>query len=428
MGRLGFSLTGAQTRALKEICTDLGKGSPMNRLLQGDVGSGKSAIALIASQIAIDNQYSVAYIAPTEILARQQARSFASYIQGDVELLVGSMKEKEKGRIKDMLASDKPCCVIGTHALLQKDVTAARLGLVIIDEQHRFGVVQRKALQNLEENITPHLLSMTATPIPRTLNLTVYGDLDVSVLDELPPGRLPVTTRLLSSIQREDALSHIVEELNQGRQAYVIAPLVEDSQKLEVASAVKTAQAIRARFPSAAVELLHGQMSSDDKESIMNSFAAGAIQILVSTAVVEVGVNVPNATLMLIEGAERFGIAQLHQFRGRVGRGKHKSYCYLLPTQDDVGARERLGVLATTQDGFVIAEEDLRLRGPGEVYGAKQSGFGTLQVASLLDYDMIRLARDEASSLLVKDPHLQDPAHDILRRKVEQKNAITHFE
>ena len=424
---LPFALTGAQTEALEEIIEDIAKDAPMNRLLQGDVGSGKSAVALLAARGVLEEGYKVLYLAPTEILARQQAQSFASHLgKQQVKLLIGALPAREKRAVKESLGADIPVCVVGTHALLQEDVRGRNIGLVIVDEQHRFGVAQRKALQEVQKDWLPHLLSMTATPIPRTLNLTVYGDLDVSVLDELPPGRQEIKTSVVAPNDREEAIIHTLNELHNGRQAYVIAPLVEESEKLEQKSAKEAYEEMKKLFPGIAVGLVHGQMSSEEKEAAMRNFAAGAIQLLVSTAVVEVGVNVPNATVMILEGAERFGLAQLHQFRGRVGRGEHQSYCYLFPTTDTAAQSERLRVLAATTDGFKIAEEDLRLRGPGEIYGVAQSGFGDLKVASLLDYATIKLARTEAARILKKDPELKK--YPILRKKVEQKNLMTHFE
>ncbi len=424
---LPFALTGAQRRALQEISEDLQQAHPMNRLLQGDVGSGKSAVALIAAKIAISHAKKVLYLAPTEILARQQALSFAANLgAGVVHLLVGGMRQKEKKVIYEALESDEPVCVIGTHALLQEHVRASNVGLAIIDEQHRFGVAQRKALLSIEEGMVPHLLSMTATPIPRTLSLTVYGDLENSLLDELPPGRKPIVTRIVHSEKRDDAIIDMLSQLHDGRQAYIITPIIEDSPKLAVKSARKAYQEIQKLFPGIAVGLLHGQMTSEEKEGAMNNFAAGAIQLLVATAVVEVGVNVPNATVMMIEGAERFGLAQLHQFRGRIGRGEHESTCYVVPTSTEGEESNRLSLFASTNDGFEIAEADLRFRGPGELYGLDQSGFGNLRVASLLDYEMIKLVREEAKRILSLDSELK--SYPVLRKKVEQKNEHAHFE
>lgn len=448
VAQLRFQLTGAQQRSLDEIIKDMNNTHPMNRLLQGDVGSGKSAVALVAARVALDAGFKVVYLAPTEILARQQKKVLKRYLKdAPVELLIGAKTSKEKRIIKKRMVSARPLCVVGTHALLQEDVHAYNVGLVIVDEQHRFGVAQRRRLQEICNPLalprealgrsgdkggegglscTPHLLSMTATPIPRTLNLTVYGDLDVSLLDEMPPGRKPIITSIIGPQERDEAVIHVLKELHDGRQAYVIAPLVEQSEKLEVKSATETYEEMEQLFPGVAVGLVHGQMKSEEKETVMRNFNAGAIQLLVSTAVVEVGVNVPNAAVMIIEGAERFGLAQLHQIRGRVGRAEYQSYCYLFPTTEEEVTNERLRVLARTNDGFVIAEEDLRLRGPGEVYGVAQSGFGDLKVASLLDYKTIKLARNEAEHILNKDPELEK--YPILRKKVEQKNLTAHFE
>lgn len=430
---LPYALTGAQQRALGEITHDVKLSHPMNRLLQGDVGSGKSAIALLAAAGTLESGvstggrgYKVLYLAPTEILARQQFQVFQEFLGGQrVHLLVGALSGIAKKSVKQKLLQEDPCIVIGTHALFQEDVSAKNIGLTIIDEQHRFGVNQRAALQNIQKQ-HPHLLSMTATPIPRTLNLTVYGDLDVSVLDELPPGRQPIVTKIIPPAGRENAIVHVLEELHRGRQGYVIAPLVEESEKLQLKSAKQAYEEMKKLFPGVAVGLVHGRMKSEEKDAAMRNFAAGAIQLLVSTAVVEVGVNVPNATVMIIEGAERFGLAQLHQFRGRIGRGQYASTCYLFPTTAESATSRRLNVIEQTQDGFKIAEEDLQLRGPGEVYGLAQSGFSDLQVASLLDYPTIKLARQEADEILQKDPELV--SYPILRKKVEQKNLQTHFE
>jgi ATP-dependent DNA helicase RecG len=424
---LPFALTGAQERALQEVYGDMKQAHPMNRLLQGDVGSGKSAVALLSAHATLSQGKKVLYLAPTEILARQQAKVFARYFGKEtVHLLIGALRQQEKRVVYNALTNNEPICVIGTHALLQEGIGGRDIALAIVDEQHRFGVAQRKALLSLEEDIVPHLLSMTATPIPRTLNLTVYGDLEVSVLDELPPGRTPILTKLISPQEKDAAIIHMLSQIHDGRQAYVITPVIEHSPTRVLKSAKKAYEEIQHLFPGIAVGLLHGQMGSEEKESVMNNFSVGAIQLLVSTAVVEVGVDVPNATLMMIEGAERFGLAQLHQFRGRIGRGEHASTCYVVPTEEAMIASERLQLFASTTDGFEIAEADLRFRGPGELYGVAQSGFGNLRVASLLDYKMIKRARSEASRVLGSDPSLAQ--HPILRKKVEQKNALAHFE
>lgn len=427
--QLPFKLTSAQKEAINDIAADMEKKKPMNRLLQGDVGSGKSAVALIATQHVLAAQQKVLYLAPTEVLARQQAQLFIKSIGGQhVQLLIGSLSKKNKQSIKEkMLLPNMPLLVVGTHALIQEDVRIIENALVIADEQHRFGVAQRKALQSAsDDGLTPHLLSMTATPIPRTLSLTVYGDLDVSVLNELPPGRQVIKTTIVAPEERNNAIIHILEQLHQGRQAYVIAPLVEISDQLEAKSAKETYAEMQQFFPDIAVGLLHGKMTSEEKESVLNNFNAGALQLLVATTVVEVGVNVPNATIIIIEGAERFGLAQLHQLRGRVGRSEHQSYCYLFPTTIEAAKSRRLRIMTQTGDGFVIAEEDLKLRGPGEVYGLTQSGFDNLKVASLLDYPTIKKARSEAERLLKKDPELNN--YPILKAKVEQKNLLAHFE
>lgn len=591
-----YQLTGAQLSAIDDITNDLNKPVPMNRLIQGDVGSGKSAVALTATALTIKAGHQVFYLAPTEILARQQHTSFSQFLGANkTDLLIGSTKSRARQDIKQRLMSDDPFCLVGTHAIIQDDIAAKNLGLVIVDEQHRFGVKQRQALlrgstqknaqidadndndflykeltykirgacfevmnemgPGLKESVyhkalekalsekaikferekiidvsfkgekvgnfrpdlliedkiilelkalpftgkteekqlwsylkgseyklallinfgsqkldikrvvydtirhksdnrkttshlrksaasgvsdnlrqsalqvrqsVPHLLSMTATPIPRTLNLTVFGDLDVSVIDQLPPGRQTIATTIIAPNKQEAVLLQVLERLHQGRQAYVIAPLVDQSDILQVKSARQTVDEMKKYFPGIAIELLHGKMPPDAKRSIMENFSAGAIQLLVATSVVEVGVDVPNATSMIIEGAERFGLSQLHQMRGRVGRGEHQSFCYLFPTTDEHLVNPRLQALAATNDGFSIAEQDLQLRGPGEMYGTDQSGFGHLQVASLLDYPLIKKTRGEAERLLKKDPGLKK--YPILRKKVEQKNTVTHFE
>lgn len=425
--KLPYRLTAAQKEALRDITADMRRPHPMNRLLQGDVGSGKSAIAQLLTADTLAAHHAVLYLAPTEILARQQAELFAAFLSGaSVFLLLGATPPAQRRALRARLSAHDAVCVIGTHALLQEDISLSHCALAIIDEQHRFGVDQRQRLQQRNRGLVPHLLTMTATPIPRTLSLTVYGDLDVSVLDELPARRRPIQTTICAPHQRPQAWQQLTEELARGRQAYVIAPLVEQSERLQAKSAQETLRDVRQRFPHRAVELVHGRLKPEEKEAVMRSFAAGAIHILVATSVVEVGVNVPNATCIVIEGAELFGLSQLHQMRGRVGRAEHQSYCFLLPTTAEAAQTERLHVLAKTADGFVIAEEDLRLRGPGEVYGTAQSGFSHLQVASLLDYPTIKATREEAERLLGEDPNLD--GYPILKAKVEQKNLKTHFE
>jgi ATP-dependent DNA helicase RecG len=425
--KLPYVLTDAQTQAIDEIASDLAKTTPMNRLLQGDVGSGKSACAAAAIHLVVEAGAKALYLAPTEVLARQQYESFKTLLGADrVALLLGAMPRRQREKVQQRMTAPGPVCVFGTHTLLQENISATNLALAVVDEQHRFGVRQRQALRAAGTGTNPHLLSMTATPIPRTLHLTVLGDLDVSVLDEMPAGRKPIRTKIVPLAERDEAVLHILEELHQGRQAYVIAPLIEQSEKLEVKSAKEAAAEMQKLFPDIAVGLLHGHMSSEEKEGALRNFSAGALQLLVATSIVEVGVNVPNATIMIIEGAERFGLSQLHQFRGRIGRGEDQSYCYLFPTTENGTQNPRLKALAATTDGFTIAEEDLKLRGPGEVYGVAQSGFADLKVASLMDYPTIKLARTEAEKLLDEDPQLKE--YPILKAKVAQKNLSVHLE
>ncbi|HYM09405.1 MAG TPA: ATP-dependent DNA helicase RecG, partial [Bryobacterales bacterium] len=382
---LPFKPTAAQKRVLKEIATDMSQPQPMNRLLQGDVGSGKTIVALEAAIIALENGYQVALMAPTEILATQhylyskRILEKAGYV---VLLLTGAFSESEKAKLKRLIAAGLAHVVIGTHALIEGDVEFARLGLVIIDEQHRFGVMQR--LKLLQKGKTPDVLVMTATPIPRTLALTVYGDLDVSVIDELPPGRRPIETRHFTEDSIEEVYSFVRREIEQGRQAYVVYPVIEESETRAIKAAEKMFHHLsRTVFPDLVVALLHGRLAAAEKDGIMEDFKARRIDILVATTVIEVGVDVPNATVMVIEQAESFGLAQLHQLRGRVGRGADQSYCLLVTGELTEAARERLRTMLETTDGFRIAEMDLRLRGPGEFFGTRQSGLPALRVANL---------------------------------------------
>ncbi|MGH2503447.1 MAG: ATP-dependent DNA helicase RecG, partial [Ktedonobacterales bacterium] len=384
---LPFRFTGAQRRAIREILADLATVKPMSRMLQGDVGSGKTVVAAAALLAAAANGYQGALLAPTEILAEQHYRGLARLLEPFgllTVLLTGSQRSKERVAARDALASGQAAVAIGTHALIQEDVAYKRLGIAIVDEQHRFGVEQRDALRQKGHN--PHMLVMTATPIPRTLALTLYGDLDISTLDELPAGRLPIITRWRAGGQRQEAYRLVAEEVAAGRQAYIICPLVEESEALEAKSAIKEYERLRTQvFPDLRLGLVHGQLRPTEKDRVMRAFRDGEIDVLVATAVVEVGVDVPNATIMLIEDADRFGLSQLHQFRGRVGRGAQQSYCYLLSQEAGQMARERLAVLERTTDGFVLAEEDLRLRGPGDFFGTRQSGLPELKVASMAD-------------------------------------------
>jgi ATP-dependent DNA helicase RecG len=416
---------------LEEVQADLARPVPMARLLQGEVGSGKTAVAAGALLVAVAAGWQGVLMAPTEILAEQHARSLtdlyehasgALQVEGTpiprVALLVGSMTRKQKQEVYARAEAGEVDVLIGTHALIQEGVNPGRLGLVIVDEQHRFGVRQRLTLT--EKGGNPHLLVMTATPIPRTLALSLYGDLDVSVLDEMPPGRQPVTTRLIQSEQRYLAYEFIRRQVASGRQAFVICPLVEGSEAVEAKAATEEFERLReTELRSLRLALLHGRMRPAEKESVMRDFRAGEFDVLVSTSVVEVGVDVPNATTMLIEGAERFGLAQLHQFRGRVGRGQHAGTCILLAGQDGATSNERLQAVVESSNGLELAERDLRLRGPGDYFGERQSGLPALRVATLSDLPLIERAREAARSLLGADPALERPEHAALRVAVE---------
>jgi ATP-dependent DNA helicase RecG len=399
---LPFTMTGAQRRAAWEILQDLEKGTPMNRLLQGDVGSGKTVVAAMAAFMAVKTGYQVAFMAPTEILAGQHAETLAAVLDPlgvRLALLTGSLKPRAKELLQQKVAAGDVDVVVGTHALIQKNSRFPRLGLVIIDEQHRFGVEQRAALLSKGQHM-PHLLTMTATPIPRSLQLTVYGELEVSVLDELPAGRQSIKTQLSSPYNRKQVYAAIDKQLAEGRQAYVVCPLIGEGELAELKSVETEYAALKdSIFSHRRLGMLHGQMKAEDKEAVMQQFKRGELDMLVATSVIEVGVDVPNATVMLIEGAERFGLAQLHQLRGRVGRGAHQSFCFLIPSS---GKRpsERLQELEQSQDGFYLAEVDLRLRGPGEIYGRVQHGALSLKVANLSDIKLIKHVRAVAEELL----------------------------
>jgi ATP-dependent DNA helicase RecG len=399
---LPFKLTEAQRRVVKEIFRDLRSDAPMNRLLQGDVGSGKTIVAVIAMLAAMENDCQTALMAPTEILAEQHARNIKRILASSpyrVELLSGSMKSGEKKRLREAIALGEVHAVIGTHALIQDAVKFKGLGLAVIDEQHRFGVMQRAELRARGDN--PDVLVMTATPIPRSLAMTVYGDLDVSIIDEMPPGRTPIATKIFADngADRSEVKRLLTREIVAGRQVYVVYPLVEESEKMDLRDATRRYEYLRDKvFPKFSVGLLHGRMKPEEKDEVMRRFVKGEIQILVSTTVIEVGVDVPNASVMVVEHAERFGLSQLHQLRGRVGRGAQQSYCVLLASdkQTDV-ARERLGIMEETNDGFKIAEKDLELRGPGEIMGTRQAGLPEFRVANLVrDLDILQAARKEA--------------------------------
>ncbi len=401
---LPFHPTAPQKRVLKEIVDDMRSPRPMNRLLQGDVGSGKTIVAIQAALVAVEDGYQVALMAPTEILATQHylyLKDLLRPLRYEVDLLISGRKASEKAELKKRLASGGMRLVVGTHALIEEDVEFGRLGLVVVDEQHRFGVLERYKL--IRKGVAPDVLVMTATPIPRTLALTLYGDLDFSVIDELPPNRTPVETRLVAERDRQQAFEFIRERVRRGEQAYVVYPVIEESAKADVRAAVRMYEQLsRTVFPEFRVALLHGRLPSEEKEGVMQRFKRGDVQVLVSTTVVEVGVDVPNATVMLIEHAERFGLSQLHQLRGRIGRGMGKSYCLLLAgdTRSDI-AEERLRTIASTTDGFRIAEIDLKLRGPGEFFGTRQWGIPAFRIANLLrDQKILEWAKREATEFI----------------------------
>ena len=413
---LPFKPTEAQKRVLGEIAADMKEPRPMNRLLQGDVGSGKTIVAAEAAVIAIENGYQVAVLAPTEILATQHGLYFKQILSklGYVTALItGSFTAREKAQMKKLVAECLVQVVIGTHALLEKDVEFQKLGLAIIDEQHRFGVLQRLGL--VQKGVHPDVLAMTATPIPRTLAMTLYGDLDVSVIDQLPPGRKPILTKHYTADGIEQAYSFMKSQIDEGRQAYVVYPVIEESETQAMKAAQKMYEHLSNEvFPTLSVGLMHGRLAPDEKEAAMQRFKDGQVQILVSTTVIEVGVDVPNATVMLVEQAERFGLAQLHQLRGRVGRGGAQSYCMLVTEKMNDAARQRIRTLVESTDGFYISEMDLKLRGPGEFFGTKQAGLPSLRVANILrDSEILEIARREAVDFIARPP-----SEDALRRAV----------
>lgn len=422
--QLPFELTRAQQRALDEVLADLEQPRPMARLLQGDVGSGKTVIAAAAARAAIRNDYQVAVVAPTEILAEQHLLNFQKLFGGlpeterpNVRLLTGTTRKKERAALMEELQSGSIDVLIGTHALFEEWVTFDALGLVVIDEQHRFGVRQRSLLPARSGSVQPHVLSMTATPIPRTLNMVLNGDLDVSIIDELPPGRIPIETKRFSAMDREKSWELVRREINNGRQAFVICPLVEESETLDAKAAVTEAEFLqREVFPEFKVQVLHGRMSGKEKDRIMEEFRDRRSDILVSTSVIEVGIDVPNASVMLIEGADRFGLAQLHQFRGRIGRGPYKSYCLLLADDTTPEAEQRLQIMVDSNDGFVLAQKDLELRGPGDFLGTRQSGLP--EMASTIrwfDTRTLDAARREAEAILAEDPAMSSETWRPLR-------------
>ena len=421
--QLPFELTGAQKRVIKEIRADMGSGKQMNRLLQGDVGSGKTLVALLCMLIAVDNNTQACLMAPTEILATQHFETISKLVAPiglNVKLLTGSTRKKQRDLIHQQLQDGSLHILIGTHAVIEDNVQFQNLGFVVIDEQHRFGVAQRARLW--KKNITPpHVLVMTATPIPRTLAMTVYGDLDVSVIDELPPGRKPVQTLLRYDEQREQVYQAVGRQLKQGRQVYIVYPLIQENEKLDLQSLEEGYELICDTFPSYRVAFVHGKMKPTEKDYQMSLFASNQAQILVATTVIEVGVNVPNATTMIIENAERFGLSQLHQLRGRVGRGADQSYCILMSKQKIAKeTRQRLEIMTSTTDGFIVAEADLKMRGPGDLEGTMQSGIAfDLRIANLAsDGQIIQMARNMASDILDSDPNLEHPNNALLQRQL----------
>jgi len=421
---LPFQLTRAQERVIHEILSDLQRAQPMNRLLQGDVGSGKTVVAAVAMLAAVSNGLQAALLAPTEILAEQHFRTLTTIFEKldhppRLRLLIGSLKNRDKEQARLDIASGAIDIAVGTHALIQEEVAFKDLALAVIDEQHRFGVEQRGTLR--AKGYHPHILVMSATPIPRSLALTLYGDLDLSIIDELPPGRQEIKTKWLEPRERERAYAFIANQIKQGRQAFVICPLIEESEALDTKAAVEEYERLRKEiFPNLRVGLIHGKLKPSEKDATMNAFREHQLDILVATSVVEVGIDVPNATVMLIEGADRFGLAQLHQFRGRVGRGAHQSYCLLLADKAGVASNERLRIIESTQDGFRLAEEDLKMRGPGEFFGTRQSGLPDLKVAALSDVHILEEARQIAQEIFARDAELQLPEHQLLAQRVKE--------
>ncbi len=426
---LPFPLTNAQKRVIKEIRNDMRSGIQMNRLLQGDVGSGKTIVALLTALIALDNGYQACLMAPTEILANQHYDTISALVAPlgiSVKLLTGSTKKKEKEEILNDLGNAKIQIIIGTHALIEENVNFSNLGYVIIDEQHRFGVAQRAKLWN--KNVSPpHVLVMTATPIPRTLAMTVYGDLEVSVIDELPPGRKPVTTKLLFDNRRGQVYDFIHKKIAEGRQIYIVYPLIQENEKIDLRDLEQGYKILTDIFTECKLVMVHGKMKQSEKDEAMRMFVSGEAKIMVATTVIEVGVNVPNASVMVIENAEQFGLSQLHQLRGRVGRGADQSYCLLMSKYElTENTRKRLQIMCETNDGFKIAEADMSLRGPGDIDGLQQSGLPfDLKIANLAgDVNILSTARNVAKAILAEDEELTSPKNTLLKKKLQQMNQL----
>jgi len=433
--QLNFQLTGDQKSAILDILRDLQKGKPMNRLLQGDVGSGKTVVAAVAALMTVENHYQVAFMAPTEILATQHFHTFTQLLKNfDINIglitsttiqiswngLTSSLTKKD---FLKQCANQQIQIIIGTHALIQKNVKIPRLSLVIIDEQHRFGVEQRKKLLENKEGFIPHLLSMTATPIPRTLALTLWGDLDISSIKELPKNRKPIVTKIITPDQREKIYQFVRAAIRTGRQAFVICPLINDSVKLEVKSVTQEYEKLKKEvFPDLNIAMLHGKMKADIKEKVMKQFLNREVDILISTSVVEVGIDVPNATIIIIEGAERFGLAQLYQFRGRVGRSSYQSYCFLFTETSNVNSKKRLEAILKAKNSFELAELDLQMRGPGEFLGTRQSGLPDYFMNALTNLDLVQITKKEAENLLFTDPELNK--YPLLKDKIKEQQSI----
>ena len=426
---LPFELTNAQKRVIKEIRADMGSGKQMNRLLQGDVGSGKTLVALMSMLIAVDNGFQTCLMAPTEILAEQHLQTLKEFLHGmnlRIELLTGIVKGKKRKEVTDGLIDGSIHIVVGTHAIIEDKIQFNNLGLAVIDEQHRFGVAQRAKLWKKNEN-PPHILVMTATPIPRTLAMTIYGDLDVSVIDELPPGRKPIQTIHKFDTQTTSLYDGIRKQINLGRQVYIVFPLIKESEKIDLKNLESGYEALKEVFPEFKMSKIHGQMKDKEKEAEMKLFVEGQTQILVATTVIEVGVNVPNASVMVILDAQRFGLSQLHQLRGRVGRGAEQSFCILVTNHKlTTETRRRIDIMCNTNDGFEIAEADLKLRGPGDLEGTQQSGIAfDLKIADIArDGQLVQLARDEAKKIIDNDPTCSKSEYNLLwNRLKELRNA-----